>query len=38
MSSEQGRETMRQAFDVGARDYLIKPLRRNELTTLWQVC
>ena len=26
-----------QAFEYGASDYLIKPLRKNEVLTLWQV-
>lgn len=36
MSSEQGQETVKQALDVGAQAYLFKPVRREELTTLWQ--
>lgn len=36
MSSEQSQEFVMRAFEAGARDYLIKPVRRNELTTLWQ--
>ncbi|KAK9806257.1 hypothetical protein WJX72_007465 [[Myrmecia] bisecta] len=36
MSSESKQETVLKAFEAGASDYLIKPIRRNELTTLWQ--
>ncbi len=33
MSSQ---ESVLKAFEAGAKDYLIKPVRRNELATLWQ--
>ena len=36
MSSEASQEAIRKAFAVGAVDYLIKPIRRNEVVTLWQ--
>lgn len=36
MSSEQGQETVKQALNMGAQAYLFKPVRREELTTLWQ--
>ena len=36
MSSLEGQERVLEAFQAGASDYLIKPIRRNELSTLWQ--
>lgn len=36
MSSECRQEVVLEAFEAGASDFLIKPIRRNELTTLWQ--
>lgn len=35
MSSEQSQEAICKAFTVGAADYLIKPIRKNEVATLW---
>ena len=36
MSSQSSQESVLKAFEAGAKDYLIKPVRRNELATLWQ--
>lgn len=36
MSSQASQESVLKAFEAGAKDYLIKPVRRNELATLWQ--
>ncbi|GLI67817.1 hypothetical protein VaNZ11_012097 [Volvox africanus] len=36
MSSQDSQESVLQAFQAGAADYLIKPIRKNELATLWQ--
>mmetsp|Transcript_33317 Transcript_33317/g.84420 ORF Transcript_33317/g.84420 Transcript_33317/m.84420 type:complete len:970 (-) Transcript_33317:1490-4399(-) len=36
MSSQDSQESVLQAFEAGAADYLIKPIRRNEVATLWQ--
>lgn len=36
MSSQSSQELVLKAFEAGAKDYLIKPVRRNELATLWQ--
>ncbi|EFJ40220.1 hypothetical protein VOLCADRAFT_69846, partial [Volvox carteri f. nagariensis] len=36
MSSQDSQENVLQAFQAGAADYLIKPIRKNELATLWQ--
>lgn len=36
MSSHDSQENVMQAFEAGAKDYLIKPIRRNEVSTLWQ--
>lgn len=36
MSSETDHSVMMTAFEAGAVDYLIKPIRRNEIVTLWQ--
>lgn len=36
MSAEDSQHSVLQAFEAGAVDYLVKPIRRNELTTLWQ--
>eukprot|EP00884_Botryococcus_braunii_P018845 jgi/Botrbrau1/5644/Bobra.55_1s0032.1 len=36
MSSEADQNTMMEAFQAGAADYLIKPVRRNEIVPLWQ--
>mmetsp|Transcript_28454 Transcript_28454/g.62608 ORF Transcript_28454/g.62608 Transcript_28454/m.62608 type:complete len:790 (+) Transcript_28454:109-2478(+) len=36
MSSQDSQESVLQAFEAGAADYLIKPLRKNEVATLWQ--
>lgn len=35
MSSEQSQEAICKAFHIGAADYLIKPIRKNEVATLW---
>ncbi|GAB4815003.1 hypothetical protein N2152v2_002049 [Parachlorella kessleri] len=36
MSSTDSQEAVVEAFEAGAQDYLIKPIRRQELTTLWK--
>lgn len=36
MSSQTSQDLVLKAFEAGAKDYLIKPVRRNELATLWQ--
>ena len=36
MSSQSSQKSVLKAFEAGAKDYLIKPVRRNELATLWQ--
>ena len=36
MSSQSSQEAVLKAFEAGARDYLVKPIRKNEVTTLWQ--
>ena len=36
MSSEAQSDLVREAFAVGAADFLVKPIRRNEVVTLWQ--
>lgn len=36
MSSRGGQDVVQQAFQAGAADYLLKPIRRNELSTLWR--
>eukprot|EP00803_Ostreobium_quekettii_P004565 evm.model.scf_1977.2 EVM.evm.TU.scf_1977.2 scf_1977:10717-13144(-) len=36
MSIEERQEAILKALQAGASDYLIKPIRRNELATLWQ--
>ncbi|KAJ9516960.1 hypothetical protein QJQ45_027392, partial [Haematococcus lacustris] len=36
MSSADSQASVLQAFEAGAADYLIKPVRRNEVATLWQ--
>lgn len=36
MSSSSSQDFVLKAFDAGASDYLIKPIRRNELSTLWK--
>ncbi|CAD7700738.1 unnamed protein product [Ostreobium quekettii] len=36
MSVEDKQEAIVEALQAGASDYLIKPVRRNELATLWQ--
>lgn len=36
MSSQSSQDLVLKAFEAGAKDYLIKPVRRNELATLWQ--
>lgn len=36
MSSDSSHKVVLEAFEAGASDFLIKPMRRNELTTLWQ--
>jgi len=36
MSCQESQESVLRAFRAGASDYLIKPLRRNEVATLWQ--
>ena len=36
MSSEAQLDLVREAFAVGAADFLVKPIRRNEVVTLWQ--
>jgi hypothetical protein len=36
MSAESNQQAVLGALQAGACEYLIKPLRRNELTTLWQ--
>jgi DNA-binding response OmpR family regulator len=36
MSSEASQDAICKAFAVGAVDYLVKPIRRNEVVTLWQ--
>jgi hypothetical protein len=36
MSSDAQHQTMIEAFEAGAADYLIKPIRRNEIVPLWQ--
>lgn len=36
MSAEDSQTTVLEAFEAGAADFLVKPIRRNELTTLWQ--
>jgi PleD family two-component response regulator len=35
MSTEQSQAAICKAFTVGAADYLIKPIRKNEVATLW---
>ncbi|MCJ1422506.1 hypothetical protein MMC29_000386 [Sticta canariensis] len=36
MSSESREEVVSQALEAGAAEYLVKPIRRRELTNLWQ--
>ena len=36
MSSDAQSDLVREAFAVGAADFLVKPIRRNEVVTLWQ--
>ncbi|KAK9841643.1 hypothetical protein WJX74_009296 [Apatococcus lobatus] len=36
MSAESKQEVVLEALKGGAQDYLVKPVRRNELMTLWQ--
>ena len=36
MSSESREEVVSQALEAGAAEYLVKPVRRRELTNLWQ--
>ena len=36
MSSESREEVKSQALQAGAAEYLVKPVRRRELTNLWQ--
>ncbi len=36
MSAESKQEAVLEALKGGAQDYLVKPVRRNELLTLWQ--
>lgn len=36
MSSESREEVVSQALQAGATEYLVKPIRRRELSTLWQ--
>lgn len=35
VSSQDSREAVERALAAGAADYLVKPLRANELRTLW---
>ena len=35
MSSQSSQDAVLKAFEAGARDYLVKPIRKNEVTTLW---
>ena len=35
MSSESRDEVISEAFKAGAKDYLVKPIRRRELSKLW---
>eukprot|EP00798_Chlamydomonas_sp_ICE-L_P023299 gene23299-30536_t len=36
MSSHDSQDSVMRAFECGAADFLIKPIRRNEAATLWQ--
>ena len=36
MSSESREEVVSQALEAGASEYLVKPIRRRELSNLWQ--
>lgn len=36
MSCQDSQASVLQAFEAGAADYLIKPIRKNEIWTLWQ--
>lgn len=36
MSAQDAQSNVLEAFEAGVADYLIKPVRKNELTTLWQ--
>ena len=35
MSSESRDEVISEAFKAGAKDFLVKPIRRRELSKLW---
>jgi len=36
MSSQESKDTVMQCFKLGAADFLVKPVRKNELKNLWQ--